>query len=129
MNGSFLLDTNIVIALSVNDEVVLEHLDEDVVTYLPSIVLGELFFGAYRSARVKENLARTVEFAANNTVLACDADTARYYGRISSQLRRAGRPIPENDVWIAAIAFQYDLTLVSRDSHFDSVESLQVEIW
>lgn len=129
MSGRFLLDTNIVIALSVNDEAVLENLDEDAATYVPSIVVGELFFGAYRSARVQENLARTVEFAANNTVLACDADTARRYGQVRNQLRRAGRPIPENDVWIAAIALQYDLTLVSRDSHFDSVESLEVEVW
>ena len=129
MNGSVLLDTNIVIALSVNDSSVLERLEEDVIVYLSSIVLGELFFGAYGSARVEENLIRIAEFAATNTVLACDTDTARYYGKIKSSLRRAGSPIPENDIWIAATARQHDLTVVSRDAHFDHVEGLETVVW
>jgi len=44
-------------------------------------------------------------------------------------LRKKGRPIPENDIWIAAIAFQHDLTLVSRDEHFEEVEDLKLEKW
>ncbi len=129
MSGNVLLDTNIVIALSVNDSSVLERLEEDVTVFLSSIVLGELFFGAYGSSRVSENLARIVEFAANNTLLVCDSDTARHYGQIKSNLRRAGRPIPENDIWIAATARQHDLTLVSRDAHFDHVEGLETTVW
>ncbi len=129
MSGNVLLDTNIVIALSVNDSSVLERLEEDVTVILSSIVLGELFFGAYRSSRVSENLARITEFAANNTLLVCDSDTARHYGQIKSNLRRAGRPIPENDIWIAATARQHDLTLVSRDAHFDHVEGLETTVW
>ncbi len=129
MSGNVLLDTNIVIALSVNDSSVLERLEEDVTVFLSSIVLGELFFGAYRSSRVSENLARITEFAANNTLLVCDSDTARHYGQIKSNLRRAGRPIPENDIWIAATARQHDLTLVSRDAHFDHVEGLETTVW
>ena len=77
MNGRYLLDTNIVIALSVNESVVVERLDEGVTVFLSSIVLGELFFGAFRSVRVEENLARVAEFASNNTVLVCDTATAR----------------------------------------------------
>ncbi len=129
MNGEFLLDTNIVISLSLRDEAVMKELEEDITVFLPSIVLGELFFGAYRSARVEENLARAAEFAANNTVLVCDSATARHYGRIKSQLRLAGRPIPENDVWISAIAQQHGLTLVSRDTHFNEVEGLETVAW
>ncbi len=115
MSGNVLLDTNIVIALSVNDSSVLERLEEDVTVFLSSIVLGELFFGAYGSSRVSENLARITEFAANNTLLVCDSDTARHYGQIKSNLRRAGR--------------QHDLTLVSRDAHFDHVEGLETTVW
>ena len=48
---------------------------------------------------------------------------------IKDRLRRNGRPIPNNDIWIAAIAMQNDLILVTRDSHFDEVESLQTERW
>lgn len=129
MNGEFLLDTNIVIALSLRDEAVLKEMRKDITVFLPSIVLGELFFGAYRSARVEENLARATEFAANNTVLTCDSITARHYGRIKNQLRVAGRPIPENDVWISAIARQHGLAVVSRDAHFDQVEGLETAVW
>jgi tRNA(fMet)-specific endonuclease VapC len=74
-------------------------------------------------------VARTEEFATANSVLACDLETARHYGRIKDGLRRKGRPLPENDIWIAALARQHDLTLVSRDAHFADVESLPVKVW
>ena len=51
------------------------------------------------------------------------------YGKVKNGLRKKGRPIPENDIWIAAIAFQHDLTLVSRDEHFKEVENLKLEKW
>lgn len=129
MSGELLLDTNIVIALTVRDGAVLERLEDDVTVFLSSIVLGELCFGAYRSVRVEENLARVTELAAHNTVLDCDTSTARHYGRIKNRLRDADRPIPENNIWIAALARQHDLTLVSRDAHFDAIEDLEVQAW
>ncbi len=129
MSGEFLLDTNIVIALTLGDGAVLERLEDDVTVFLSSIVIGELYFGAYRSARVEENLTRVTELAAHNTALVCDTFTARHYGRIKNRLRGAGRPIPENDIWIAALARQHDLTLVSRDAHFDEIEGLKVQAW
>jgi tRNA(fMet)-specific endonuclease VapC len=91
--------------------------------------LGELCFGAYKSGRVKENLARIDEYAANNVVLGCGIDTAYRYGEIRSALQRKGRPIPENDIWIAAIALQLDLTLVTRDTHFEEIDGLKVMTW
>ncbi len=129
MSGEFLLDTNIVIALTLGDGAVLDRLENDVTVYLSSIVPGELFFGAYRSARVEENLERVTELAAHNTALVCDTATARHYGRIKTGLRNAGRPIPENDIWIAALARQHRLTLVSRDAHFGEIEGLEVQDW
>ena len=62
-------------------------------------------------------------------MLPCDTATAQQYGDIKNQLRAKGRPIPENDIWIAAIAMQYQLTLVARDGHFHEVDGLQVETW
>jgi len=129
MSGRNLLDTNIVIALFAQDPAVVEHLDKAEEVFIPSIVLGELYFGARKSGRVKENLARIDEFAVSNVVLGCDTETARYYGEIKNSLREKGRPIPENDVWIAAIALQYDLILISRDAHFGEVDNLKVESW
>ncbi len=52
-----------------------------------------------------------------------------WYGEIKDRLRKKGRPIPENDIWIAAIAFQHDLILISRDEHFREVEDLKLEEW
>lgn len=129
MSGEFLLDTNIVIALTIRDRAVLERLEADVTVFLPSIVLGELFFGAYRSGRVEENLDRVADIAASNTILACDGATARHYGRVKNQLREAGRPIPENDIWICALALQHGLSIASRDAHFREVEGIAVESW
>jgi tRNA(fMet)-specific endonuclease VapC len=62
-------------------------------------------------------------------VLGVDATVARRYGEIRGALRRIGRPIPENDVWIAATALRYDLMLVSRDSRFEHVADLELERW
>jgi tRNA(fMet)-specific endonuclease VapC len=65
----------------------------------------------------------------SSVVLACDLDTAREYGVIKNALREKGRLIPENDIWIAAIARQHDLTLVTRDEHFKEIKHLKVEMW
>jgi tRNA(fMet)-specific endonuclease VapC len=51
------------------------------------------------------------------------------YGDVKNRLRLKGRPLPENDVWIAALALQYGLTLVTRDAHFQEVENLQTVAW
>jgi len=113
MNGRLLLDTNAVIALWANEpalQAVLKTADQ---LFIPSIVLGELYFGARKSAHAQLNLARIDNFAAHSAVLPCDATTAKSYGEIRDVLRKRGRPIPDNDLWIAAIAEQYHLTLLS----------------
>ncbi len=124
MNGKRLLDTNIVIALFAGDPAVVDLLKDTEEVFIPSIFIGELYYGAHKSSRVKDNLARIDDFSVSNVILSCDAETARWYGEIKNRLRQSGRPIPENDLWIAAIAFQYDLTLVTRDAHFGRVENL-----
>ena len=129
MNGRHLLDTNIVIAIFADEAVVRQKLATAREVFVPSVVLGELYYGAQKSARVASNVARVDEFAANSIVLVCDVDTARHYGQIKRDLRAKGQPIPENDVWIAAVAKQYQLTLVTRDGHFNNVDGLLIEVW
>jgi tRNA(fMet)-specific endonuclease VapC len=129
MNGKYLLDTNIVIALFADDMAVKDNLAKAEEVFVPSIAIGELYFGARKSGRVKENLERLDEFVANSVVLGCDAEAARRYGEIKNALRIKGHPIPENDIWIAAIARQHDLTLTTRDTHFDEIENLRVMTW
>ena len=129
MDGRFLLDTNIVIALFAQDNNVIEQIRRANEVYIPAIVLGELYYGAYNSSRKDENLDRIDQLGLEVSVLACNKGTAKNYGQIKAQLKRKGKPIPENDIWIAAIAFQYDLTLVARDSHFDNISELKVARW
>ncbi len=129
MNGSYLLDTNIVITLFAQERTVLDRLPHADRVFVPSIVLGELFFGAFNSARAERNVARVEEFAAISAVLVCDGATGRVYGQVKQHLRMRGKPIPENDVWIAALSQQHGLILVSRDAHFDEVAGLTRETW
>jgi tRNA(fMet)-specific endonuclease VapC len=129
MSGKYLLDTNIIIALFADDTVVKDQLGQADQVFVPSIVIGELYYGAHRSGHVKENLARIDEFAFNNVVLGCDTETARRYGEIKHALQVKGRPIPENDIWIAAIALQHNLVLISRDAHLGQIESLSMARW
>ncbi len=107
----------------------MERLQKAEHVFVPSIVLGEIFFGAHHSTQVAANVARVDAFVARSAVLACDENSARHYAQIKAALRAKGRPIPENDIWIAAIAQQHSLTLVSRDTHFGDVDSVTTEWW
>lgn len=130
MNGSrFLLDTNIIIALFGEDYHIHERMANASEVFIPSIAVGELYFGAYKSQKIEENITRIDEFVLNNTVLTCNAATAKLYGNIKKRLKGKGKPLPENDIWIAAIAQQYDLLLVTRDTHFQIIENLKIESW
>lgn len=126
-----LLDTNVVIAALNRESGVRERIEKAPVgsLFVPVITLGELRFGARKSGRVEENIRKIEAFAAESDILSCDGATARVYGDVKDGLRRKGRPIPENDVWISAIALQSDLTLATRDPHFDHVEGLRTERW
>ena len=128
-NGRHLLDTNIVIALFSEEITVQEKVRNAAFVALAPPIIGELWYGAQKSDKVSENLHRINNFVQQNAFFPCDLETAQWYGTIRDQLRRKGRPIPNNDIWIAAIAMQHDLILVTRDSHFDEVESLQTEHW
>lgn len=128
MSGK-LLDTNAAIAIIEDDADMQAWLERNSETLIPSTVVGELYFGAYKSSRVAFNVARIEEFVAGNRILPCDAETGKWYGQIKQELKSKGGPIPENDVWIAAVARQYDLTLVTRDDHFQRITLLQTESW
>ena len=129
MNGRYLLDTNIIIALFAQEEIIQERLSQAVEVFLSSIVLGELYYGAERSTRVDENIQRINEFASTTVVIGCNQETARQYGQIKNTLRAKGRPIPENDIWIAAQALQHQVTLVARDDHFQEIDAISLERW
>jgi tRNA(fMet)-specific endonuclease VapC len=129
MSGRYLLDTNIVIALFGGDPAVSEQLMAADYGALSVVVYGELLAGALRSARAEENTERLRRFAGLVPLLSCDRGTAEEFAGLSAKLRRKGRPIPENDIWIAATARQHGLTLVTRDRHFAEVEDVNSISW
>ncbi|MBI2678165.1 MAG: type II toxin-antitoxin system VapC family toxin [Candidatus Koribacter versatilis] len=129
MSGRYLLDSNIVIALFSGEPAVSEQLSAAEYSALSVIVYGELLAGALRSARVEDNVERLRRFARMVPLLCCDSSTAEEFASISVRLRRKGKPIPENDVWIAATARQHGLTLVSRDQHFAEVDDVTTVAW
>lgn len=129
MNGSFLLDTNIVIGILEGDKAITRKLYPQMRLYLTSIVMGELFFGAHRSGRVHHNLERLRLLSKAYPVLPCDLGTAETYGKLKDELRKKGRPVPDNDIWIAAVTERHQLTLITRDQHFREFDSLDTDIW
>jgi tRNA(fMet)-specific endonuclease VapC len=129
MIGRYLLETDIVIALFANDVITQDNLVQAEEVFIPSIVIGELCYGARISERATENLMRVDEFAARSVVLGCDTETARHYGEIKYALHIQGRTLPENDIWIAAIAMQHELILVTRNPNFDEIDGLNIARW
>lgn len=95
MSGRFLLDTNIIIALLNGDEAVLSNLDDASEVFIPAVALGELFFGAAKSGRPLENVERVERFASGRTIVSCDLDVAREYGRLKQRLRERGGSFPK----------------------------------
>ena len=130
MSGkNYLLDTNILVAFFNGDTAVTQKVNELTAVQLSPVVIGELYYGAFKSAKRQQNLQRIRSFLSLCHVLPSDEETSYWYGHIRDGLRQKGRPIPENDIWIAATAQQHRLTLVSRDQHFHQVEGLVVEVW
>ena len=129
MSGDFLLDTNTVIRLFGHDQAVERRFDADPRVLLPVFVLGELYYGALKSSLVDENCRRIDNFLGDVKILYATLGTAYDYGTIKTELERKGRMIPQNDLWIAALARQHDLTLVSSDRHFAEVDNLRWEQW
>jgi tRNA(fMet)-specific endonuclease VapC len=128
MAGKFLLDTNIIVALFANDKAVQDRIAKETSIYVPAIVLGELYYGALKSSKVSSNVAR-VDKIASWSILDCDKNIAAEYGKAKAALAAKGRLIPENDIWIAAIALHHHLTVVTRDAHFSEVVGILIEKW
>jgi len=104
--NKFLLDTNAIIALQRENEALKKLLTTATDIFVPVVAVGELYYGAYKSQRVEENRQNVAAFITGRVILPIDTDTADVYGQVKQSLRAKGRPIPENDIWIAALAIQ-----------------------
>jgi tRNA(fMet)-specific endonuclease VapC len=116
-----ILDTNGLSAMAEGDAELGPILQRARQLAIPAIVLGEYRFGI-RQSRHRARYERWLSSAmAHCRLLPIDEDTAVEYAEIRYELKKNGRPIPGNDLWIAALARQHALPLISRDSHFDAV--------
>ncbi len=119
-----ILDTNCVSALAEGEPSAESLLQRASEIAIPVIVLGEYRYGVRQSRYRTRHERWLVTFLLSCRVLAVDEGTAERYAEIRHELRISGRPIPANDLWIAALARQHDLPLLSRGRHFDSVPGL-----
>jgi predicted nucleic acid-binding protein len=96
---------------------------------VPVIVLGESIYGIRQSRDRKRYEQWLQESLPNYRVLRVDEETAASYAALRSELKKAGTPIPSNDIWIAALSRQYGLAMLSKDRHFDQVPGLRRVDW
>lgn len=97
--------------------------------FMPLVALGELWKGALKSANPPKHQAKIMALLKVVAVLNPDSATADHYARASVALEAKGQPIPENDLWIAAVALELDMPLATTDSHFERIEGLSVLKW
>lgn len=121
------LDTNVYCLCDMGNEAALLLLEESSSFYLPSIVYGELYYGFRHGSRFEKNLKHLEKFILQFGVEVIDVtlEVARKFGDIYTSLRKKGRPIPTNDIWIAACCMEVGGTLLTVDQHFKEVEQIQ----
>ena len=124
-----ILDTNGLSAMAGGDPNLERILQSATEIALPVIVLGEYKYGIRQSRNRAQHERWLSEVIANCRVLTVDAGTAERYAEVRDELKRKGRPIPANDLWIAALTRQHALPLLSQDRHFDFVPRLERLGW
>ncbi len=129
MNGDLVLDTSVVIAALRGVFGIENRLDQTERLWLPLIALGELELGVELSNNSKAQRAALDAFLPVVAVLPLTTGTTRHYARLRNALRKTGTPIPENDIWIAALALEHGWPLATRDAHFFRVPGLVVQDW
>ena len=125
----YLLDTNTIIYFLNKDHDVTKkiHLNHDIC--ISVITVGELYFGANKSSRKKENTVIYDTYLETMDILYIDSNIAKQYAHLKSELRKIGNPIPDNDIWIAATAIEHNLIIATRDKHLLDQVIIKTEKW
>lgn len=128
MTPRLALDTNAYRAIDDGNEKLSRLVQSTPQIGLPIIVLGELYYGIFLSEKRERNSSNLHRFLTMPRVeiLHVDEVTAKLFGEIATDLRRAGRPIQQDDMWIAALCKQYGYTLATADKDFDSITGLEL---
>jgi tRNA(fMet)-specific endonuclease VapC len=124
-----ILDTNALSGFLDGDPEAIAMVRESHVVAIPVIVVGEFAFGIAQS-RHRDVYQRSLQRMLDRCiVLDVGIETARHYAAIRLELKKAGTPIPANDVWIAALSRQHAMPVMTRDTHFESVAGLIRQSW
>lgn len=126
---ALILDTNALSAAADGALDAVEVLSRCERVAVPVIVIGEYRFGILHSRQRQAYEKWLADWLAAVDVLPIDKETAHHYADIALELKKLGRPIPTNDLWIAALCRQYSLPLMSRDKHFDAVRGIDRITW
>ena len=120
------LDTNRLTDLFQGDRELAEWLGTCEEVWIPLVVLGEIKAGFHGGTQQRRNEVLLQRLLAKPTVgvLLPGRETAEHYARVFVQLKRAGTPIPDNDLWIVALVLEHNLLLITRDRHFERVPQL-----
>jgi tRNA(fMet)-specific endonuclease VapC len=129
MNGTVCLDSSVLIRCLRGDADLQSKVGAVAQPILPVIALAELLVGARLSRKPEGERTRVEALAADCQVASPDAATAERFAEIKAALRRAGTPIPDHDIWIAALCIQHDWELAFRDKHFPLVPGLRCLPW
>jgi tRNA(fMet)-specific endonuclease VapC len=119
-----ILDTNGLSALAEGESGLQPLLRRAAQVAIPVIVLGEYRYGISQSRNHVHYEQWLAEYLPSFRILDIDERTTVFYSGVRKELKKAGTPIPSNDVWIVALCRQHSLPLVSRDRHFDAVSGI-----
>jgi len=124
-----ILDTNALSAAADREPAALELVARAERVAVPVIVLGEYRLGIAQSRHYTSYKNWLRDWITAVTVLDIEEETTQHYAAIGLELKKRGRPIPANDLWIAALCRQHALPLLSRDRHFDVVAGIRRLDW
>jgi tRNA(fMet)-specific endonuclease VapC len=122
------LDTNAYCLCALGHETAIRLLAESQSLWLPSIAYGELYYGFRNGNRHRENLVRLNRFIEefHVEIVEVDSSVAEMFGEIFASLRKKGKPIPTNDIWIAACTMAVGGTLLTGDKHFKHIDQIRM---
>jgi tRNA(fMet)-specific endonuclease VapC len=120
-----IIDTNALSAFADQNLLVREKLANAPGPYLPAIVLGEYLYGLLSSRERDRRVQWLSNLTAHWTILPVTGETAQHYAAIRHLLKQQATPIPSNDTWIAALAREHGLSILSNDPHFDKISDVQ----
>jgi tRNA(fMet)-specific endonuclease VapC len=125
VNGS-ILDTNVITKFLDKDPAAISLIQKVEIPFTSSIVVGELYFAAVNSSKIDANLEKIKEALSCLEIILLDDTVCMAYAEIKMALKKKGKPIPDNDIWIAACAFVHGLSVATFDHHFSEISQIKL---